>query len=106
MPTETIRASAADEALVLDYFDNVHRRKFQDKGEGLEVSSFSNGIVFFPPGTAHPDFWSYWHCEDGNASLTRNPPIFRGCGSSLGHCISIVKSHIECMMEMANHLNK
>jgi len=106
MSTEIIRATAEDEALILNYFDNVHRREFQGKGEGLEVSSFSNGIVFFPPGTAHPDFWSYWHCEDGNASLTRTPPKFKGCGASLGHCIQIVLGHIECMVEMSARLRK
>lgn len=102
----TIKASKADEALILDYFDNVHRREFVGKGEGLEVSSFSNGIVFFPPGTAHSEFWSYWHSEDGNASLTRRTPKLHGLGPSLGHCIAAVRVHIACMVEMAKHLKK
>lgn len=105
MPTETIRATKEDEALVLKYFNNVRRREFDGKGEGLEVSSTLNGIVFFPPGTAHHLFWSYWHSEDGNASLTRTPPKLKGVGSSLSHCIAFVKSHIQEMLDLAATLN-
>ena len=106
MTTKIIRATKEDETLIRKYFSNVHRREFQGRGEGLEVKASVVSLVFFPPGTAHDLFWSYWHCEDGNASLTRTPPKFRGCGASLDHCIQIVLCHIEDIVALSKCLKK
>lgn len=104
MSNDSIRPIDSDEQLILRHFNNVHRRVFEGKGEGLEVSASSNGLVFFPPGTAHPEFWSCWHSEDGNASLTRRPPIYRHIGSDLHHCILMIKSHITEMLDLSKVL--
>ena len=101
--------SPEDIALVEKSFKNVKTRDFSGKGKAIVATASSNGLAFFPPGTAARKsssstggFWQVWHVEDGNASLTGKPPVFRFQAPNLSTAITWAKSHLEDFQDLAS----